>query len=113
MSDGRPIPPPKPMHYAHTRPWRPDAEMNIDPHQMKGMNSFQSPPLQHSLSSNMDMTGAPPAYYQTTSSTEIQQANTPRSNGISSQPDVPTASYANHSSLTTPTRRLISPKIFP
>ncbi|XP_074596515.1 tight junction protein 1-like isoform X2 [Brevipalpus obovatus] len=103
-----PVPPPKPMHYGHTRPWRADTEMNIEPHQMKAMNSFQSPPPpQHSLTSNMDMSGAPPAYYQTSKDMSQGPPRTNGMNGMSSQHiDGPTASYVNHSALTTPTRRI-------
>ncbi|XP_015793036.1 tight junction protein ZO-1 [Tetranychus urticae] len=89
MNDGRPVPPPKPMHYQQTRSgWRPESDKD-----QINNNSFQL--LKRSNSSAIDMSGGPPAYFPPT---QDQPPNT-------RAPEVPTASYVNHSSLSSPTRR--------
>ncbi|XP_053214787.1 tight junction protein ZO-1-like isoform X2 [Panonychus citri] len=90
MNDGRPVPPPKPMHYQQVRSgWRPET---TDKDQLNN-NSFQL--VKRSNSSAIDMSAGPPAYFPPT---QDQPPNT-------RAPEVPTASYVNHSSLSSPTRR--------
>lgn len=95
MNDGRPVPPPKPMHYQQTRSgWRPESDKD-----QINNNSFQL--LKRSNSSAIDMSGGPPAYFPPT---QDQPPNT-------RAPEVPTASYVNHSSLSSPTRRFVGTKV--
>lgn len=106
MADGRPVPPPKPMHYQPSSgPWRHESDGRVEPGysqtQPNGIHNVQSNYISSKRfnSSNMDLTGGPPPYYSTT---KDHPPNT-RAPGIPPNQDVPT-SYANHP-INSPLRR--------
>ncbi|RWS31853.1 tight junction protein ZO-1-like isoform X1 [Leptotrombidium deliense] len=94
LTDGRPVPPPKPMHYQPGRPqWQSD-----------GLDSFSQAtsngaPYYSSKWSSVDMTAAPPAYFPK------DQPPSTRAPGIPSHVDMQ-PSYANHQSVGSPSRRI-------
>lgn len=86
------------MHYQPTRPpWINENEM-ID---ANGQGNSAHMMTKRASSSNIDMSGGPPAYFPPTK----EQPLPTRSPGLPSSQDLPSASYINHQSLNSPSRK--------
>ena len=87
------------MHYQPTKPfWIQENEMVVDRTGQANNTYMQS---KRPSSSNLDMSGGPPAYFPPTKDQPLQT----KSSGSPLPQDLPNASYINHQSLNSHSRK--------